>query len=273
MKRKTLITSLLLFILPVSITATAAKSPELSSYFKQKDGCFILYDLTHQHMKAEYNKQRCEKPIAADSTFKIPLSLMAFDKLLITQQTVFKWDGQDKGLAAWNQNQTPQTWLSSSAVWVSQALTSQLGMSTIQDYLKAFDYGNQDFSGNPGKDDGLTQAWLSSSLKISAAQQIAFLKKLMMNQLPVSQQALEDTKENLFLDESLDGWLLSGKTGSGHSPQNLPEGWFVGFTERSGEVYLFALNFTENKQPARPEVGGIVAKNITLAILEKEHAL
>ncbi|ASX27927.1 hypothetical protein BA173_03570 [Rickettsia sp. MEAM1 (Bemisia tabaci)] len=52
-----------------------------------------------------------------------------------------------------------------------------------------FSYGNQDTSGDKGKNNGLTNAWLSSSLEISPEEQIAFLQKLAADQLPVSLKA------------------------------------------------------------------------------------
>ncbi len=46
-----------------------------------------------------------------------------------------------------------------------------------------------------GKNNGLTNAWLSSSLEISPEEQIAFLQKLAADQLPVSLKAQEMTKK------------------------------------------------------------------------------
>ena len=51
-------------------------------------------------------------------------------------------------------------------MWLSQLLTPQLEMPKIKNYLQKFNYGNQDFSADVGKNNGLTNAWLNSSLKI-----------------------------------------------------------------------------------------------------------
>src|SRR3990167_10177881 len=91
---------------------------QYTKYFSDKSGCFLVFDVSQNKLITEYNPKRCNKKIPPDSTFKIPLSLMAFDQKLITQSTIFKWDGKDHGLAVWNQNQTPQTWLKNSVVWV-----------------------------------------------------------------------------------------------------------------------------------------------------------
>jgi beta-lactamase class D len=231
--------------------------------------CFILFDLTKNKIITEYNPSRCKEKVPPDSTFKIPLSLMAFDQQLITQKTIFKWDGEEKGLPNWNQNQTPQTWLQYSVVWVSRELTPKIGLPKIQNYLKQFDYGNQDFAGDPAKNNGLTNAWLSSSLRISADEQIIFLKKLIMNELPVSKTAMADTKANMYVETSLNGWKLYGKTGAGNNVQQstLSDGWFIGYTQKGKKTYVFALHFTDS---IAPFTGGILAKDYTRRILKQE---
>ncbi len=239
-----------------------------------------MFDVSKNKLVTEYNSIRCNKPIPPDSTFKIALSLMAFDQKLITQGTIFKWDGKDRGLSAWNQDQTPQVWLKNSTVWVSQELTPKLGMKKIKCYLNKFNYGNQNFSGDPGKNNGLTNAWLSSSLKISAAQQLAFLKALIGNKLPVSQIAMRNTKANMYLETSPNGWKLYGKTGAGSSVHQLinnqgapQDSWFVGFVEKNDKRYIFVLNFTDLKEPSSTEAGGngtiakVIAKNL-LAVMK-----
>lgn len=258
---------------PVSTT------PDLAPYFKNKSGCFILFDLTENKLITEYNPTRCAERIAPDSTFKIPLSLMAFDQNIISEDSVFIWDKKDRGLDIWNQDQTPQSWLSNSAVWVSQILTPKLGMQKIKSYLQKFDYGNQDFSGNPGKHDGLTQAWLSSSLKISADEELEFLKKLDLKELPVSKTAMNDTLQNMYLETTPHGWKLYGKTGTG-GPVSAPilrqskaEGWFVGYVIKPHHTYVFVLNFSDTNRPNTTEAGGLRAKEIAKKILAKRNLL
>jgi beta-lactamase class D/beta-lactamase class D OXA-1 len=253
-----------------------ASVEDFSKYFNEKSGCFILFDLNKNKLIEKYNPSRCKEQIPPDSTFKIPLSLMAFDQKLITEKTVFKWDGKDRGLSFWNQDQTPQTWLKNSAVWVSQELTPKLGLDKIKYYLKQFKYGNQDFSGDPGKNNGLTNAWLSSSLKISGDEQLIFLKNFICNKLPVSQAAMTDTKENMYLETSPNGWRLYGKTGSGsnvHQPVNyqhtLEDGWFVGYVQKADQVYVFVLNFSDLKKPNTTEAGGTRAKGIAKDLLKQ----
>lgn len=251
-----------ILLMIVFSTALSANAPNLSPYFGGKTGCFILYNLNQNTIVTEYNSEQCKKQIPPQSTFKIPLSLMAFDQNLITQDTVFKWDGKDRGKPQWNHNQTPKTWLSNSVIWVSQGITPKLGMEKIKHYLNAFNYGNEDFSGDLGKDNGLERAWLNSSLKISGDEQLSFLKTFIRNKLPVSSAAANNTRENMYLETSPDGWELYGKTGSNVIPAI---GWFVGFVEKSGQTYIFVTNMTGQGEDT--EISGIKAKEVTQKIL------
>jgi beta-lactamase class D len=198
---------------------------------------------------------------------------------LITQKTVFKWDGKKRGIIAWNRDQTPHSWLKDSVVWVSQTLTPQLGLKKIKIYLRAFHYGNQDFSGDPGQDNGLTQAWLNSSLKISANEQRRFLQALVQQTLPVSKEAMKETKENMFLATSPHGWKWYGKTGTGvamrpslpaSSRSHRQNGWLIGWIEKGKQQYIVILNFTDLDQPDSSEPAGERAKAMVEALLTEE---
>jgi hypothetical protein len=58
----------------------------------------------------------------------------------------------------------PSRWEAVSVVWYSQEITRRFGEAKFKAYIDRFGYGNRDLRGNPGKNDGLTQAWLGSSL-------------------------------------------------------------------------------------------------------------
>lgn len=271
MKKITLLFSLILFS-----HCALAKPLNLSNYFSRKSGCFLLFNVNQEKLVMRYNSARCAERISPDSTFKIALSLMAFDQHLITQKTVFKWGGIHRELPAWNQDQTPHTWLKYSVVWVSRVITPQLGMKRIKQYLAEFHYGNQDFSGDPRKNNGLTNAWLSSSLKISANEQLIFLNKLLLKQLPVSEQAIKNTESNMYLETTPQGWKLYGKTGAG-SPEHvflnnkhvIQDGWFIGYIQKSKQKYIFITNFTDRQKPGTLVSAGLRAKEITKRILTK----
>ncbi|WP_410526374.1 penicillin-binding transpeptidase domain-containing protein [Rickettsia rhipicephali] len=58
--------------------------------------------------------------------------------------------------------------MKNSCVWYSQIITNkELGIEKFRDYVTQFDCGNRDISGDKGKNNGLTNAWFSSSLEIA----------------------------------------------------------------------------------------------------------
>jgi beta-lactamase class D len=267
----------------LSAAANTITPEEYSQSFKNYDGCFILYSINEHKVISEYNpKNRCNQRIAVDSTFKIALSLMAFDQGIINQNTVFKWHGKKRELPGWNQDQTPSTWLKYSVVWVSQKLTPQLGINKIQNYLQKFNYGNQDFSGDPGKNNGLTHAWLSSSLKISAIEQLNFLNAMLNNKLSVTKEAIANTRKNMYLGKLDNEANYYGKTGSGQHGRdkrkinlsNLRDGWFVGFIENGKQQYIFVSNLTDKVTPIPTDkaYGSQILKPITMKLLNDYFA-
>lgn len=120
--------------------------------------------------------------------------------------------------------------------------------------MNAFDYGNKDVSGDKGKDNGLTNAWLSSSLQISPTEQVAFLTRMIEGRLPVSAAAIAQTTRLMDNSEQPGGWHLYGKTGSGLPFSNdgqllkgQPFGWYVGWLEKDDRKVVIArlMQFTE----------------------------
>jgi beta-lactamase class D len=153
----------------------------------------------------------------------------------------------------WNMTQNPTTWMNTSCIWYSQVLTRQLGMKHFKSYVRVFEYGNVDLRGD--ENPGLTHAWLSSSLKISPLEQIAFLKKLLKDELPVSSHAHEMTKAILFKEDLTNGWKLYGKTGSGYQQSedgtlnyDLQIGWFVGWIQRDDQILPFVTLIQDTKK-------------------------
>lgn len=210
-----------------------------------------------------------DERITPCSTFKIVLSLIGFDSgILINESSPeMPYENYPALFDVWKQPHNPSSWIANSCVWYSQQLTQKLGLEKLKKYLALFDYGNQDLSGDPEKNNGLTRAWLSSSLTISPAEQIIFLRKLIHNELPVSKQAIHLTKKLLFIKQLSNGWQLFGKTGGGYeNPLNPDEGkisWLVGWIEREGTIitYVYRERYSE-RAPSRSELCTMVEKLI-----------
>jgi len=191
----------------------------------------------------------CAVRFSPASSFKIPLALMGYDLgLLVDEHTPalpYK-DEYDAPLEEWKQTTDPAGWMRRSVVWYSQELTRAMGMDRFGAYVEAFGYGNGNLSGDEEMDNGLTHAWLSSSLAISPDEQLAFLGRLWHRHLPVAATAYDRTLAIVPSFEAGDGWRVWGKTGTGHSlaadgtrDQTRQFGWFVGWAEREGAAVLF----------------------------------
>jgi len=265
------VTAVVLSILALIAIALAAPAwsaePDYAMLFAGRDGCFELYDLKANKTVARYNPKRCATRLSPCSTFKVPISLMAFDAgVLKDENSTLKWDGTHYSHQDWNQDQTAATWMTRSVVWFSQRLTPQIGIERIKKYLAGFRYGNQDMSG------GITKAWLQTSLRISPDEQLEFWKRFWREELPVSQNALAMTKKITYVDTSPTGWVLHGKTGSGDlfgsDGQRMGGmGWFVGHVSNGNREFVFVTNYADIGAPTDSLPPGPTAREITRKIL------
>lgn len=220
----------------------------------------------------------CDERISAASTFKIAISLMGFDAGLFSTPDAPEWPYKE-GYADWNpkwrQATTPKSWMRDSVVWFSQQATEQLGAEQFATYVDAFDYGNEDVSGDKGKGNGLTNAWLSSSLQISPTEQVGFLSRMITGVLPVSASAVAKTKELLDFGQESGGWHVYGKTGAGIPfdengtlLKGQPFGWYVGWVENAGRQIVFARLVRFSKRPEGSP--GVIARDGLLKSLFAE---
>ncbi|ETZ04418.1 class D beta-lactamase [Holospora undulata] len=226
----------------------------LSAGIAFADGCFIA----KENGKVLQSEGDPEKRYAPMSTFKITLSLIGFDSGILIDEMHPVWpfkEGYVDWREVWKQDQTPKSWMKESCVWYSQVLTKQLGMENFKKYVTKFDYGNKDLSGDKGQNNGLTNAWLSSSLQISSAEQVAFLQKMLAGKLPVKLHAVTMTKNILFVEELKNGWKFYGKTGMGSllnadgtKNPDLYHGWFIGWIEKGDRRIIFSNHIEDDKK-------------------------
>jgi beta-lactamase class D len=206
----------------------------------------------------------CSQRVTPASTFKIAISLMGFDSGFLKDEhspTLPYREGYvDWGGAAWRQPTDPTRWIKYSVVWFSQRVTHFLGEARLHKYASDFGFGNADVSGDPGKNNGLDNSWISSSLKISPLEQIAFLQKIVNRQLPVTPHAFDMTSQITEVTQLPDGWDIHGKTGTafphnadGTDDEAHGQGWFVGWATKGSHTLVFArLIQDEKKGPSWP---------------------
>ena len=234
---------------------------DLSSYFKEYDGSFVLLDLESGHYQV-YNDANSKKRVSPDSTYKIISSLVGLETEVVTNENAqMEWDGTIHPFEQWNKDQTLTSATINSVSWYFQKVDSLVGKTRIESYLKQMGYGNVDLSG------GINEFWLESSLKISPIEQVKILEKLYTYKLPFSRRNIDIVKKTIKLSDQ-DKITLYGKTGTGIVNGNQLNGWFVGFVESKGKVFAFATNIQ-----GKVWTDGATAKTITLSILKDKNIL
>ena len=253
---------IILFCLACAASGFCATSTniDLSEFFAGREGCFVLYDAQADNY-LRYNPQGCAERFSPCSTFKIANSLVALQTSVATgPEFSLKWDGVKRPIASWNQDHTMRSAMSNSVVWFYQELARRIGAERMAGYVRRLDYGNRDTSG------GITNFWLDSTLLISVEEQVAFLRRLWADSLPVRKDAQTITRELMELSRSADGRILYGKTGTaGDAKADIARlGWFVGCVARGERRVFFATRITGER-----EASGTQARKITEGILNR----
>ncbi|MBN9503592.1 MAG: hypothetical protein BGO01_16615 [Armatimonadetes bacterium 55-13] len=232
-----------------------APQTDFATWFKGYDACFILRE-TGTGKETIYNAKRVNQAFPPCSTFKIPNSLIGLETGVVKDEnTLFKWDGKDKGREAWNQDHTLASAFENSVLWYYQRIARSVGPKRMQFFVDRLGYGNRDISG------GIDKFWLMSSMKITARQQVDLLQSIYAGKVPFSQRSQTILRKIMVIEDKPGHYTFSGKTGSGNGPNGIDLGWFVGSIKTGGKRYVFATNIT-GKTAWGPE-----ARRITKEIL------
>ncbi|MDT4895472.1 MAG: hypothetical protein QOH25_549 [Acidobacteriota bacterium] len=84
----------LLLMIVAGYASVTASAQDLSPFFKDTNGAFVLYDLKHDRY-IRYNEPRCRARFSPKSTFKIPNSLIGLETGVIQDANfVIAWNRQ-----------------------------------------------------------------------------------------------------------------------------------------------------------------------------------
>jgi beta-lactamase class D len=209
---------------------------------RQVSGVFVALD-ARTGKTVTNDPARAAERFLPCSTFKIPNSLIALECGAVeTVETVIPWDHVERWNKAWNRDYTMREALPRSTVWFYQELARRVGPERMQEWLQRLNYGNADISG------GIDRFWLDGALRISALEQLDFLRRFRDHQLPFRPEVQAAVLEILIADHR-DDWVLRGKTGTALEGDR-GFGWYVGWVETpQGPVY-FALNLDTDRAGA-----------------------
>lgn len=229
----------LLVALPIPAAAAAAgwtERPDWARSFAARGvtGTIVVAD-ERNGSNWVFDDRRAHARFIAASTFKVPHALFALDAGVVRDEfETFPWDSVRRDIESWNRDQDLRSSMRNSTVWVYQGFARKLGEKREREYLRRIGYGNADPSG------GVDRFWLDGGLRISAHEQVGFLKRLFRNELPFRVEHQRLVKD-IMIVEADRNWILRAKTGWG--ARGDPEvGWWVGWVEWPEGPVFFALN-------------------------------
>jgi beta-lactamase class D len=135
---------------------------------------------------------------------------------------------------AWEKDMGLRQAMVVSNVPIYQELARRIGLERMRQGVVKLGYGNEQIGTQ------VDRFWLRGPLAISAVEQTLFLNRLARKQLPFPIPA-QRAVAAITVVERGEGWVLHAKTGWQNGP-GAGVGWWVGWVERGGRVYPFALN-------------------------------
>lgn len=231
---------ILLLCLSIPFAAHAADwqvRPDWSGLFEEAGvaGTVLVY-AERDDAWFVHDAERARKPYSPASTFKLINALVALETGVVADEyEVLRWDGVERWLGIWNRDHSLASGMRHSVVWLNQDLARRIGQTRMDEWITRSEYGNADTGG------GIDQFWLTGALRINAEQQISFLRKLADGTLAFRPQVQEAVRR-IALMEDAPGHAIHAKTGWAVREEETPLGWYVGWVERGGARWFFALN-------------------------------
>jgi beta-lactamase class D len=218
-----------------------------------------------------FGGNECGRRTLPASTFKVPHALIALQTKVVTGETVIKWDGVKRDYPAWDRDQTLESAIRMSALWVFQQFAVSIGRDRELEHLRAFRYGSATFEHD------VTSFWLNGDLLISPIEQVAFLRRMFSYELPVDRVHVDTVKAALTMprgkvvnaagvhDFAL-RWpadtIVRVKTGNG-TVSGERVSWLVGELETAGRQYVFA----SRARSATAAMGTTAGADLALRVL------
>ena len=226
-----------LVTLALPLTSPAAM---LASQFGRRYGALEIYD-AQSKLSFRVNTPRLSERLPPCSTYLLPhLAIALGTGVLKDSDSLIAFDAEKHPEASfwpnsWQRDQTFDTALKNSVQWYAQEVSKRLGSARLSQNLKRLKYGNADISG------GLDQFWMSSSLRVNSFEQIDFLKAFRDRKLGFNPRVTEALQEAMVIERTVD-YTIYGKFGSCPMDDGIYVGWLVGYVERPGKVWYYALN-------------------------------
>ena len=160
-------------------------------------------------------------------------------------------------------NHNPSSWVATDSVVYYQSLIEKIGRAELLKSIDSLHYGKGIVSTD------LNNFWRDGSLRITADEQLGFMKKLYFNELPFQKRSQEIYKK-MILKEDNAGYKLSYISGSDSSVNNT--NWIVGFVEENKHPYFFVM-YTSNAGEEHTVANNVKILGVLKAILLEQGFL
>ena len=230
---------IIVIYLMMSLTSFAQsfqENAEITQLFESHNvnGTFVLFD-PEKEIYIGHNGERAKTRYIPASSYKIAHTLIGLAVGAVASvDEILPYGGKPAYLKIWEKNMSLREAIKISNVPIYQTLARRIGIPTMEKGLAGLNYGN----GQVG--DIVDQFWLEGPLEISAIEQADFLTKLANEELPLLKMHQRAVAE-ITIFETSENYILHAKSGLTSAPD--PDiGWWVGWVERDGKNYPFALN-------------------------------
>jgi beta-lactamase class D len=235
--RRVVAVAFALVILVLPMTAPAAM---LASQFGRRYGALEIYD-AQSKLSFRVNTPRLSERLPPCSTYLLPHFAIALGTGVLKDNDssiafdASKFPESVNWPRSWQRDQTVDTALKNSVQWYAQEVSTRMGTARLAQNLKRLKYGNADISG------GLDKFWMSSSLRVTSFEQLDFLRAFREGKLGFNPRITSALQEAMVIERTVD-YTIYGKYGSCPMDDGTYVGWLVGYVERPGKVWYYALN-------------------------------
>jgi len=222
----------------LALLTLGCESKQKQSRFKDNEGTFVLYQKGKGILKT-INPELAQTRFSPCSTFKVPHAVFGLESTYITgKDFTLKYNSilnpaKDFWPTNWPQDHNLDSALKNSVVWYFQKVARNIGHEKMKKYIQQSNFGNKNISG------GIDKFWLSSSLKISAIEQVQIWSNLFDYKLNFKKNNINLVKQ-LITYEKTPHYTLSAKTGACKQSNNKLSAWWLGSVEQDSKVYYFA---------------------------------
>jgi len=235
------------------LTTVISASQTLERNFEKQFGKYVGTIVVYNQASDQYivhNGRRAGTRFPPFSTFKILNSIIALETgTILDVDSLYQWDttrypAEDWWPQTWNRKHNMRSAIEFSVVPFYRNIAYTIGSERMKAYLDKFGYGNLDNTS------GIDDFWLGGSLKISAMEQVNFLRKFYGENLAVKKKTTLAVK-NILIRERKQSYVLSAKTGAGTCDTTTHKvlGWYVGYIEKGSNLFFFALNIDGERIP------------------------